>query len=304
MTGDAVKNGAVRSGVVCVGRLYCDLIFTDVPRLPTMGTEVYAGGFGLHAGGGACITAAHLAAHGRQSHLSSFLPSGPFGPTMKSEIKAAGVHLDLSRGADPDLPLQVTAALVGTEDRAFVTNRAGPAAPRLRAEQLREAGIAHMHIGELATLIEMPELLNLARGAGLTVSLDCSWDESIVATDAAQLIAAVDVFLPNAAEAARLTEMGIVAPFAPLTVIKDGANGASAWKAGREVHVAAERVKPVDTTGAGDAFNAGFLHAWLDGRALAECLSAGNHAGARAIGMRGGFGPLVAAQTAGLETAP
>lgn len=295
---------AVRSGVVSVGRLYCDLIFTDIPRLPTFGTEVYAGGFGIHAGGGACITAAHLAAQGRASHLSSFLPSGPFGPSMKAEIKAAGVHLDLSRAADPELALQVTAALVGADDRAFVTNRAGPAAPRLRAEALREAGITHMHIGELATLIEMPELLNLAHAAGLTVSLDCSWDESIEATDAAQLIAAVDVFLPNAAEAARLIDMGIPAPFAPLTVIKDGANGASAWRGGRETHVAAERVIPVDTTGAGDAFNAGFLHAWLDGRELSDCLSAGNHAGARAIGMRGGFGPLTAPETVGLETAP
>lgn len=303
MTEAAAKTGA-NKGIISVGRLYCDLIFTDVPRLPTMGTEVYAGGFGIHAGGGACITAAHVAAHGRRSYLASFLPTGPFGPSMKSEISAAGVGLEFCRSADPDLPLQVTAALVGAEDRAFVTNRAGPAAPRLRADTLREAGIAHMHIGELATLIEMPELLNLAHAAGLTVSLDCSWDESIVATDAAQLIAAVDVFLPNAAEAARLGEMGIPAPFAPLTVIKDGANGASAWKGGREVHVGADTLTPVDTTGAGDAFNAGFLDAWLDGRELGECLRSGNRAGARAIAMRGGFGPLVAPATAGLETAP
>ena len=298
-----MKDAPGIGGVVSVGRLYCDLIFTDVPRLPTYGTEVYAGGFGLHAGGGACITAAHLAGLGRASHLSSFLPSGPFGPSLRAEILGAGVDVDLCRAADPELPLQVTAALVGAEDRAFVTNRAGPAAPRLRAETLREAGVVHMHIGELATLIEMPELLNLAHGAGLTVSLDCSWDESIVAEDAAQLIAAVDVFLPNTSEASRLVEMGVAAPFAPLTVIKDGASGASAWKGGREVHVAAEPLTPVDTTGAGDAFNAGFLHAWLDGRALTECLGGGNQAGARAISTRGGFGPLTVPAQAGLETA-
>lgn len=288
--------------MLSVGRLYCDLIFTDLPRLPTMGTEVYSGGFGIHAGGGACITAAHIAALGRPAYLAAFLPAGPFGATLRAEISSAGIDLSLSATAEAEWPLQVTAALVGGGDRAFVTHRAGSAAPRMTLEGLHQSRVVHMHIGELATLIEMPELLTLAHGAGLTVSLDCSWDDSLVAADAAELIAAVDVFLPNAAEAARLEAMGLRPPLAPLTVIKDGANGARALRAGREIVAPARALTPVDTTGAGDAFNAGFLDTWLAGRDLAICLEAGNRAGARAIMMRGGFGPLVHRTPAGFAT--
>ena len=57
--------------VLCVGRLYCDLIFTDVPRMPTLGTETFAGGFELHAGGGAYITSAWLASLGHATALAA-----------------------------------------------------------------------------------------------------------------------------------------------------------------------------------------------------------------------------------------
>ena len=79
--------------VLSVGRLYCDLIFTDLPRMPTMGTEVYAGGFGVHAGGGAFITAAHLAALGHPSALSAIpavaSSAPPTPPPMKDRSAAA-----------------------------------------------------------------------------------------------------------------------------------------------------------------------------------------------------------------------
>ena len=67
--------GTRNSEVLCVGRLYCDLIFSDVPRLPTPGTEVYANGLELHLGGGAVITAQHLDSLGRGVALSAFLPT-------------------------------------------------------------------------------------------------------------------------------------------------------------------------------------------------------------------------------------
>ncbi|MBT8455048.1 MAG: carbohydrate kinase family protein [Alphaproteobacteria bacterium] len=289
-----------QTDVVTVGRVYCDLIFTDVPRMPTMGTEVYAGGFGMHAGGGAAITAAHLVAQGRSATLAAILPGGAFGPMIRDELHAAEIDLSLCRSAEPGTEAQVTAALVGGEDRAFITHRSGPAAPRLNEVALGRTGAQHMHIAELATLVEMPELLTVARAAGMTVSLDCSWDETVGLTDAAPLIAAVDVFLPNAAEAERLADMGAVPPVAPITVIKEGAKGATVWSKGGREHAPAKRVTPVDTTGAGDAFNAGFLHAWLGGQPLDACLFAGNTAGARAIGVRGGFPPQRAAHVAQL----
>jgi sugar/nucleoside kinase (ribokinase family) len=279
-----------------VGRLYCDLIFTDLPRMPTMGTEIYAGGFGVHAGGGAFITAAHLASLGHAAALSAMLPPRPFADILSDDLELAGIDLKLCRTMQAGDQPQVTAALVGQGDRAFVTRRTGRAFPPLAVGDLTGIGAAHVHIGELATLIECPELIAVARSAGASISLDCSWDDGLAASDIATAIANVDVFLPNEAEVEHLLEIGVPKSQFPLTAIKQGASGATALTRGQDIHEPAEPVTVVDTTGAGDAFNAGFLRAWLAEESLQSCLRAGNLQGGRAISQRGGFSqpPVVA----------
>lgn len=280
---------SLEGAVICAGRLYCDLIFTGVPRLPSMGTEIYASGLGLHAGGGAFITAAHFGALGRRAALAATLPGAPFDTVVSGDLEHAGLDLSLCRPASDGNDPQITVVLTGTEDRAFVTRRAGPALPRLTAGDLR--GARHLHIGELATLVECPWLIGAARGAGLTLSLDCAWDETLDPRGAAPLIAQVDVFLPNAVEAQRLVAAGLPAPWSNLDVIKRGVRGATAGHGPNAVTAPAIAVTPVDTTGAGDAFNAGFLHAWLDGAGTEVSLRQGNECAARAISGRGGFNP-------------
>ena len=274
-----------RRAVLCAGRLYADLVFTDLPRMPTAGTETFAGGASLHAGGGAFITAAWLAASGRESRMAGVLPAAPFGEAVAEEVARAGVvpaPLEPApAGADP----QVTVALARGGDRAFVTRRAGPAVPVV---DLAAPGLAHLHVGELATLAEAPALLGEARAAGLTVSLDCAWDDGLTAIEAA-LVRDVDLFLPNAAEAARLGALG-VAPGQgrALWVVKRGADGAVAHAAGGPVHRPARAADVVDATGAGDAFDAGFLDLWLEGAPLADCLDRGAACGALAVTRPGG----------------
>lgn len=96
----------------------------------------------------------------------------------------------------------------------------------------------------------------------------------------------IDIFLPNAQEARRLTgesnldlAMKKLAKYCPMIVIKDGSNGSYAYANNTPVHVAAIPVNPVDTTGAGDNFNAGFLRAWLDHQSIETCLQWGNIVG-------------------------
>ncbi len=286
-----------RAAVLCAGRLYADLVFTGLPRLPTPGTETFAGGASLHAGGGAFITAAWLVALGREARLAAVLPAEPFGAGVAAEVAAAGVTgaplAPAPAGADP----QVTVAMAQGGDRAFLTRRAGPALP---AMDLRGRGLAHLHVGELATLAEAPDLIGAARAAGLTVSLDCAWDDEVTAA-AAALVRGVDVFLPNAAEAARLGALG-VAPGqgGALWVVKDGASGATAHGPDGLVHRPARPARVVDATGAGDAFDAGFLDLWLAGAPLADCLDRGAACGAAAVGRAGG---ATAAQAPARKTA-
>jgi sugar/nucleoside kinase (ribokinase family) len=209
----------------------------------------------------------------------------PFASLICAEAGAAGIDVDRCAAAPQGSDPQITVALVADRERAFLTRAPGRALPELVA--LR--GARHLHIGELRTLREHSGLIGLARASGMSVSLDCGWDDSVTA-DVAALVAAVDVFLPNEGEAVHLQQLGLRSPLAPLTIVKRGAGGATAiWSEGR-IEAPGHSVDVVDTTGAGDAFNAGFLDRWLDGAELADCLAAGNACGAATVQAVGGVG--------------
>ncbi len=278
--------------ILCVGRLYCDVIFTDLPRMPTAGTEVFAGGLGIHAGGGAAITAGHLAALGHQTALAACYPGADFGNIVRRELQDLKINLDLCRDQDPRFDPQLTSAFVQNGERAFVTHRAGPAFPQFTAQDIDHFRPAHIHIGEATTLVDNPNLIEIARTLGATLSLDCSWDDNLDADKITRLLPEIDVFLPNDSEVQLLQKLGVPAQLSKITVIKQGCNGASALFNGSQIHAPAVSTQVVDTTGAGDAFNAAFLGAWLKNKPIEHCLELGNAKGANSTTFRGGLGGL------------
>ena len=275
--------------VLCVGRLYCDLIFTGVPRFPSLGAEVFADGFGMHAGGGAFITAAHLAALDVPTALGAFIPSAPFSLSVKEELEKAQLDTSLCREASQNGDPQLTVAIAHSDDRAFLTRRSGNAFPDIVADDLRRIGARHVHIGEVSTLIEKPSIIGAAREVGATVSLDCGWDDALDPHDIVAAAAEVDLFLPSDVEVKRLCGVAAPGELAPLTVVKEGERGATAYANASEFRRPAQTASVVDTTGAGDAFNAGFISAWLKDASIEDCLIAGNARGAHAVSHVGGF---------------
>ena len=169
--------------------------------------------------------------------------------------------------------------------------------PVLSASQVPARSIAqarHVHVGSVFLLDalrpDLPELLRTARAGGATTSVDCNgdprgtWDGGLRAT-----LAETDVFLPNAVEATAITGIDDVAEAARALValgprvvaVKLGEEGAMvATAAGELIRVPAWPVRPLDTTGAGDSFDAGFLTGWLGGWSLLDCLSLGAVCGA------------------------
>ncbi|MDP2062849.1 MAG: PfkB family carbohydrate kinase [Phaeovulum sp.] len=280
--------------VLCTGRLYCDIVMSGLSGLPSNDAEVYAETLVLAAGGGAYITAAYLAALGRPSGLAALLPAAPFDAAIAAELAASGVDLAACPAAPPGAAAQITVAMVSGGDRAFLTHRGGPAVPATLAEAIASGRYRHLHLGELATLAEAPEVVAQARAAGLSVSADCAWDAAVLARpDSVALLAGVDVFLPNRAEARALMRHAPIAQHAPLVVIKDGAAGAEAIQNGTSLRRPALAQRVVDTVGAGDAFNAGFLDAWLAGASLSDCLDAGAGTAALALSRVGGARGLI-----------
>lgn len=285
---------AANQKILCVGRVYCDLIFTDIPAMPVLGQETFAGGVNLHAGGGCYITAAYLSALGNPVAITAMLPAEPFGTVVRNEIRQMELDDRYCEPAPIGQDPQITVAMVHNNERAFLTRRASAALPANTAPSFAIPSLTHLHIGELTTLIEHPDLIEKARAAGLTISLDCGWDEAAFCHPGlSDLISSVDVFLPNSAEATRLSDNAVSPTCAAQTVIKRGADGAELYTAGqRYFQPAHTEVHVIDTTGAGDAFNAGFLTAWLQDKAPEDCLAAGNHAGSIAVGRVGGAAGL------------
>jgi len=160
---------------------------------------------------------------------------------------------------------------------------------------------AHLHVAGYTLLRDGPpreaalEALRRARGAGMTISLDPSSSAPVAAFGPERFLALagpVDLLLPNRDEAAALTGAAdpgdaaqALAAHAREVVVTLGAGGAL-WTDGRALlsaAAAAPHDAVADTTGAGDAFTAGFLAAWLAGDPPHRALAAGNALAARAL---------------------
>jgi hypothetical protein len=283
--------------VLCVGRLYCDLVFSGTPKMPVVGEEVFAKKLSTHAGGGAFITAAYLVSANQKVSLCSTIPSGPFGEVIEAEIQKSGIDSSQCLKASAELSPQVTVAMPSSNDRAFLTNRSGLAIPNTITAAMDDSELSHLHIAELATLSEFPKLTQMAKDRGLTISLDCSWDEGLIYKPTSrELLKGIDVFLPNEKELRALfcikdevaNHQHEILRHASVVVVKRGKNGADLITEASMITDSAIPCEVKDTIGAGDAFNAGFIFSWINGRPLYECLRAGNLNGAEAIKHIGG----------------
>ena len=289
---------APRAGkILCVGRLYCDLVFSGVPKMPVVGEEIFAKKLSTRAGGGAFITAAYLVAADQKVSLCSTIPSGPFGEVIEAEIQKSGIDWSQCLKASAETTPQITVAITTSSDRAFLTNRSGLAIPNTIAAAMDDTELSHVHIAELATLSEFPKLTQMAKDRGLTVSLDCSWDEILIREPASrELLKGIDVFLPNEKELRALfciegeisNHQAEILRHVPVVAVKRGENGADLITEASMTTAPAIACEVEDTIGAGDAFNAGFISSWINGRPLYECLRAGNLNGAEATTHIGG----------------
>ncbi|MGN6720153.1 MAG: carbohydrate kinase family protein, partial [Candidatus Binatia bacterium] len=165
-------------------------------------------------------------------------------------------------------------------------------------EYLTSAG--HFHLSSFylqrGLQSDIPQLFKKLKSAGLTISLDCNddpddeWDGGI-----REALHYVDVFLPNAREAMRLTGVQDVQTAARqlselvgIVVIKLGADGAMARRGHDQWASPGLKIDVVDPVGAGDSFDAGFLHEFLRGSGVPACLASGNLAGALSVTRAGG----------------
>lgn len=281
--------------LLTAGEAFEDLVFVGLERLPNPGEEVKTNTFHATFGGGAVITAVGAARLGIATSILSALSAPAAARLRRERVKVT----NLRRAGEPHA---ITAALSTASDRSFVTFNGVNAMlePRL-LRGLASTTATHVHFalcpGRPAAWARMALRL---RRRGITVSGDFGWNESLAADDGLPaLIDALDLVFLNELEAplyAHATSLDDAYPRLRTprsnVVVKLGDQGSRWLRADGDVVMPAPVVDAVDTTGAGDAFNAGFLAAWLHAATPATCLATGNSVGAASTRKAGGLDGL------------
>lgn len=279
--------------ILVAGELNVDLVFRDCQAFPAPGREVLAEDALVVPGSSSMICAMGLARLGNPVAFAGKAGVDGWGDFCVSALQGAGIDVAAVR-RDASLRTGITASFSTSSDRALVTFAGAIGA--LRADDIDDALLAragHLHVSsyylQSALRPGLKTLLSRASALGLSTSLDPGFDpEQRWGDEWHDLLSGVDLFLPNDVELAGISGResvldGLRALDNGRTriVVKRGRHGcATLDSAGGLLESPAFAVDAVDSTGAGDSFDAGFLHAWLRGLSLAEAMRWGNACGA------------------------
>ena len=286
--------------ITIAGEINLDLILYGLPAELPLEQELLARGLEVTLGSSSAITAHNLAALGSKVGFITRVGRDQLGEIAVDRLRAMRVDLD-----------RITHSELSQTGLTVLLTHGGPRHILTYPGCMAEMSLAHLDIDYLksarhfhlssyflhrALLPQMASLFKELKQAGLTISLDTNddpadqWGDGIT-----QVLPYVDVLMPNEREACKLARaedfkeaVQSLLEDIPLLVVKRGAKGATAFTTKEEVSVKAIPVEVVDPVGAGDSFNAGFLHKWTESKPLVECLAYGNLAAACSTTQPGG----------------
>jgi sugar/nucleoside kinase (ribokinase family) len=295
--------------LIVVGDCNPDLIIAGPDVTPAFGqAEKLVDSMTLTIGGSAAITAVAAARLGLSVALVASIGDDVTGDLMLALLTAEKVDTSAVL-VRPRQPTGMTTVLSAGHDRAILT--ALGAMTQLRAGDVPADFLArarHLHVSSYFLLEDviasgLAGLFAAAREAGVITSLDTNYDPAARWGDdrLSAALAEVDVFLPNETEALGISgQSGVgealdwLADLGRAVVVKRGELGALVRdQAGSVYAVALPPVEPVDTTGAGDCFNAGLIAGLLEGLALPDAAALGCATGALSTAAVGGTGANV-----------
>jgi sugar/nucleoside kinase (ribokinase family) len=290
---DAAQPGG---GVICSGNLVLDILVRPADTI-LWGATTWVESIEQHLGGNGASTSYTLGILGIPVRLIGMVGADSFGDAVLARLAAAGV--DLTGVRRSEAPTPTTVALVKHNgDRALLNHLGSSAEMFLEpAAWPREfAGSSHYHLGSPFGMARMlphqPEILRLARDAGLTTSIDTHWDPTGGwLKNLAACLPHTDILFVNQDEARMLT--GSAAPEraaaclrqkgARTVVLKLGREGCAVFGPEGDCQCRGFAVPVVDTTGAGDSFVGGFLAARARGFGWAEAARFANAVAAMAV---------------------
>ena len=290
-----------RFDVTVAGELNLDLILYGLPEELTPEREMLADRLTLTLGSSSAIFAHNLAVLGGRVGFISRIGTDPLGEISLERLAAGGVDVSRVRKFSGPTSTGLTVILAHAGHRNILTYPGTMFEMRFEDLDLDYlASARHFHLSSFflhrALLPRIVELLTILRKAGLSISLDINddpadhWDSGFW-----DVLPLVDVFLPNAREACKVTgaadlEAAVhkLAETVPVVAVKLGADGALALKGGHRFTSPPVQAEFVDPVGAGDSFDAGFIYQYVRGADLQTCLDYGSLAGAFSTTRSGG----------------
>lgn len=287
--------------LLVIGELNVDLILNQIDGFPKIGTEILAKNMSLTLGSSSAIMAANASAIGVDTYFCGLIGSDDFGSFILKSLESKGVATDFIQKTTAHQS-GITVVMNYHQDRANVTYCGAMEAltySKIPWEDIQ--GFKHLHLSNFfiqkGIRPDIVKIFKKAKSLGLTTSLDLQWDpENRWDFDYKNCLQYVDVFMPNEAELKALTKsenledaLMAIAPYANISVIKLGEKGSLAAYKEKQISAPAyTNPNPIDTIGAGDSFNSGFIKKFINGSSLEECLNYGNLMGALSTTAAGG----------------
>ncbi|MCI9112054.1 MAG: carbohydrate kinase family protein [Eubacterium sp.] len=275
--------------VAGAGATNVDLLYENMPKIPDVGEEIYTNSFSLQLGGGLPATLINLGRLGIEAKIATELGNDIFSEFAKSKFTENKVQpINLYKGNQ--IPLNITSAIILKNDRSFITYGKGSIEPDSKAKEefysiARGAKVCLMAPGGFV------EVYKKLKSEGTVMVLDMGWDEELTFEKYDELLTIADYFTPNQKEALKITGCSNAKDAAyalkkyfdkvVVKVDKDGCIGID--EDDYFFCPSLEQFKNVDSTGAGDAFLAGFVYGLFHDYPLKDCIKFGNITGGKAV---------------------
>ena len=290
-----------RFDVTIAGELNLDLILYGLPEQLLPERELIADRMMLTLGSSSAIVAHNLGALGSRVGFQSRIGDDALGQVALQRLREGGVDTSRVRSHSGPLTTGLTVILHHNAWRNILTYMGTIA--ELTWDDLDLAYLSdsrHFHLSsyflQRGLRPRIGELLGYMKSRGLTTSLDTNDDpDDLWDAELRKVLRHVDILLPNERETCKMAgtddldvAIRTLSDLVPLVVVKLGAQGAIAVRGRERIAAPTKPVTAVDTVGAGDSFDAGFLHQYVRGTDLASCLDSGNLAGALSTTRPGG----------------
>lgn len=264
-----------------------DFIFGNTSRMPKLGEEIYSGSCSKELGGGPVATMILLSKLGVPTQLATYIGKGALSEFLAAELEKSQVDYINMLSTQEEDPVTLSCIVSCKNDRGIISYK-----PEDEAFAVDKGKVYEFYRGsKIAFLtLEQRELCKPLKEAGSTIVLDSAWNDKLSLDWYYDIFPYIDYFIPNEMEAKKITgtqtaeeAIDILGQYLKIPIVKKGNKGCLLKQDGNTTIIPPFPAEHIDSTGAGDAFAAGFMYGLYNDYAIDNCIRLGNITGGNAV---------------------